>query len=56
MSGKLLLFGFEELPAIRAAARITPSISPPRLGGDTMTISLHPAILAGMAFISTLEG
>ena len=43
-------------PAMRAAARMTGFTSPPQVGGETMTISRHPAILAGMAFISTVEG
>ena len=43
-------------PAMTAAARMGAAIVPPREGGETMTISRHPAILAGMAFISTVEG
>ena len=39
-------------PAIFAAAKIAGAMS----GGLTMIISPHPAIFAGMAVISTVEG
>jgi hypothetical protein len=39
-----------------AAAKITGWMSPPQAGGETITTSPQPASLAGMAFISTLEG
>ena len=42
-------------PAIFAAARIAGEI-PFFPGGVTMTISPHPAIFAGMAVMSTVEG
>ena len=42
-------------PAILAAIRMAGFTLPSRLGGVQSTISLHPAILAGVANISTVE-
>lgn len=42
-------------PAILAAANIAGFTFPSLLGGVQSTISLHPAILAGVANINTVE-
>ena len=42
-------------PAILAAIRMAGFTLPSRFGGVQSTISLHPAILAGVASINTVE-
>ena len=44
------------MPATCAAQRIAGLIFPSRLGGVVITISGTPAIFAGIASISTVEG
>ena len=44
------------IPASLAAARMAGRIFPSRPGGVAMMISPTPAMWAGMAFISTVEG